>query len=121
MSKILTLGKMFKNRIESMPTQNAIGWVENNQIHTYSTDELFKLIEALHHGLYKYNIKPFSRVSIISHTCKEWHFFDLAILCSRAVVIPIYPNYLAHEIEYIFNHSESSAIVVEKPIAKANA
>ena len=53
------------------------------------------------------------KVAILGNTSKEWHFFDLATLCARGIVIPVYPTYLAHEVEYILNHSEAKILIIE--------
>lgn len=108
-----TIAKTFKNRVEKTPEKPAIGWIENNEIKSLSYQEYKNIVEILLCGLHKIGVNVGDKVSILAQTCKEWHFFDLATMCSRACLVPIYPSYLAHEIEYIFNHSDSSVLVVE--------
>jgi len=55
------------------------------------------------------------RVAILSSTREEWTLSDLAILSLGAITIPIYQSNLAHEVEYILNHSEAKGIIVENP------
>lgn len=108
-----TLGRIFKSRVEKSPARHAIGWIENNEIKNLTFAEYRKHIEILVTGLHKIGLNVGDKVAILAQTCKEWHFLDLATLCSRACVVPIYPSYLGHEVDYIFRHSDSSILIVE--------
>ena len=108
-----TLSKHFYKKTTKNPHRKAIGWIENGQLHFLNNEEYLLKVKTLFYGLMKAGIQVQEKVSILAQTSKEWHFFDLAVLCSRAVVTPIYPTYMAHEVLYILNHSESKIIVVE--------
>ncbi len=70
-------------------------------------------VKVIFFGLTKLGLEAHDRVAILGQTSKEWHFFDLAAMCARAVVTPIYPTYMAHEVEYILNHSETKILIAE--------
>lgn len=107
------LGKMFLDRCEKSKTDNAIGWFENGQPKFINYGDYKNIVETLCLALMKKGLHPGCKLSIISKTCKEWHFIDLATISARAIVVPIYPTYSGAEIEYIFNHSESTFLVLE--------
>lgn len=113
MNSTTNIGTLFLRRIESDPHAKAIGWPENKSIRALTFSDYYMLIEELVHGLNSVGLKSTAHLSILANTCKEWHVVDLATILLRAVSIPIYPSYTEKEIQYIFNHSDSSFIVVE--------
>jgi long-chain acyl-CoA synthetase len=113
MMKDATISKLFLKKTAKTPHRKAVGWVEGNDLHFYNNSEYQQKVRVKFYGLIKLGIQPQDRVAILGQTSKEWHFFDLATLCARAVVTPVYPTYLAHEVEYILNHSETKILILE--------
>jgi long-chain acyl-CoA synthetase len=113
MNAQFTIGKMFLKKTTKSPHRKCIGYIENQELHFYNNNEYKDIVKKIFYGLQSLDLKVQQKVSILGNTSKEWHFLDMAILCHRAVVIPVYPTYLAHEVEYIINHSDSSIIIVE--------
>lgn len=108
-----TLGRLLKLRAQKSPDRYAIGWFENNEIKNLTFQEYKGTIETLIGGLHKIGVTVGEKVAILAQTCKEWHLLDMATMCSRSCLVPIYPSYLADEINYIFTHSDSSVLIVE--------
>lgn len=108
-----TLGRLFKLRVQKSADRYAVGWIENNEVKSMTFTDYRNHLEVLVNGLHKVGLAVGDKVAILGQTCKEWHFFDMATLFSRGCVVPVYPTYLAHEIVYIFNHSDSVVLVVE--------
>lgn len=108
-----TVSKLFFKKTTKAPHKKAVGWVDGLDLHFYNNDEYLDKVKTLFYGLIKLDTQPQDRVAILGQTSKEWHFFDLAALCARAVVTPIYPTYMAHEVEYILNHSETKILILE--------
>jgi long-chain acyl-CoA synthetase len=108
-----TIGRLLKHRVQKTPDKNAIGWIENNEVKSLTFSEYKNTIQILVAAYFKIGVNVGDKISIISQTCKEWNFFDLATLVSRSCLVPIYPSYLAHEVEYIFQHSDSQVLIVE--------
>ena len=108
-----TLGRLLKLRVQKTPDRNAIGWIENNEIKNLTFLEYKNQIEILISAFHKIGINVGDKVALLSQTCKEWHLLDMATMCSRACLVPVYPSYLAHEVTYIFTHSDSSVLIVE--------
>ncbi len=111
-----TIGKLFLKRISNSKNHDAIGWFKEEKLKLINFKAYRDIIERLSLALISKGINPGDKISILAHTCKEWHFCDLAILCSRAVTVPIYPNYLEEDVEFIYNHSESKMLIVENDI-----
>ncbi len=108
-----TIGRLFKHRVQKTPDKNAIGYIENNEVKSLTFSEYKNTIQVLVAAYFKIGVNVGDKISIISQTCKEWNFFDLATLVSRSCLVPIYPSYLAHEVEFIFQHSDSQVLIVE--------
>jgi len=108
-----TLGRLFKQRIQKTPDRYAIGWIENNEVKNMTFQEYKNLVEVLVGAFNKIGLQVGDKVAILAQTCKEWHFLDMATLISRCCLVPVYPSYLASEVSFIFNHSDSSVLIVE--------
>lgn len=113
MMKDSTISKLFLRKTSKLPHRKAIGWVDGNDLNFYNNEEYQQKVRTFFYGLIKLDIQPQDRVAILANTSKEWHFFDLATQCARAVVTPVYPTYMAEEVEYILNHSETKLLIVE--------
>ena len=108
-----TFGRLLKIRTQKTPDRYAIGWIENNEVKNLTFHEYKNIIEVLISAFHKIGINPGDKIALLSQTCKEWHFLDVATMCSRACLVPIYPSYLSHEVDFIFKNSDSSVLIVE--------
>lgn len=93
-----TLGRLLKLRVQKTPERNAIGWIENHEIKNLTFLEYKNQIEILISAFHKIGINVGDKVALLSQTCKEWHLLDMATMCSRACLVPVYPDYLAPEV-----------------------
>ena len=78
-----------------------------------SYDELGEIVRELSLGLQALGIEPHDKVAILSHTRPEWTYSDFAILCAGATVVPVYQTNSAEECQYVIDHSESRAVILE--------
>ena len=108
-----TICDILIDRVKRNPKANAVGSIENQKINFINFEKYQDTIECLSISLINLGLKQQSKVCILSHTRKEWNFIDMAILCAGAVTIPVYPTYMAEEIEYIVNHCEAEFLIVE--------
>ncbi len=113
MSEPRTIGRLFLQRCQATPDDNAAGWIENGAPKFITYRQYRETVEHLSLGLQKYGVNPADRLGIIGSTSKEWHMLDVAALCARAVVIPIYPSLLPEEMNYIIGHAECSVLAFE--------
>ncbi|MDD4973017.1 MAG: long-chain fatty acid--CoA ligase [Bacteriovorax sp.] len=108
-----TISKMFLKKTAGSPHKRSVGWVDGGELHFFTNEDYLQKVKIYFHGLIKLSIQPQDKVAILGNTSKEWHFFDLATLAARGIVIPVYPTYMAHEIEYILNDSETKFLILE--------
>lgn len=107
-----SLGQLFLDRVSNRPEKESIGRVDSEIIRFYSNKEYSLMVERISAGLLE--LAPSGRhVALLSQTRVEWHLFDMGILNSGDVVVPIYPNYTVEEIDWVLNHSESSILICE--------
>lgn len=108
-----TICDLLIDRHQKTPLNNAIGTIENKKISFINFQQYKETIESISIGLVNLGVRQQSKVCILSHTRKEWHFTDMAIMCSGAITVPIYPSYTAEEAEYIINHSDAEFLIIE--------
>lgn len=108
-----TIGRLLKHRVQKTPDRHAIGWIENNEVKGQSFSDYKNTIEVLVAGFKKIDVAVGDKVAILAQTCKEWHLLDMGIMLSRCCVVPVYPSYTAGEVDYIFQHSDASVLIVE--------
>jgi long-chain acyl-CoA synthetase len=108
-----TISKMFLKKTTRALHKKSVGWVDGNDLNFYSNEDYLHKVKTLFYGFSKLGIFTQDKVAILGNTSKEWHFFDLAALAARGVVVPVYPTYLDHEVEFILNHSEAKFLVLE--------
>lgn len=110
---VKTIGKFFQKRCSETPDNSAIGWIEKGQLKELSFKEYYHEIEKLSFALHHIGLKKRDKISIMGATRKEWHYFDLAALCSGGIVVPVYHTYLDHEVKFIVEHAESRFLIIE--------
>lgn len=108
-----TISRMFFEKTSRSLHKKAIGWVDADELNFLTNEDYLQKVKTYFHALAEMGISPQDKAAILGHTSKEWHFLDLAILSSRAVTIPVYPTYMAHEVQYILNHSETRFLFIE--------
>jgi len=82
-------------------------WVSKNW------PEYFNDIESFAAGLLELGIKAKDRVAIMANTRYEWSLADHAAMGIHAIVISIYQNNTATDVEYILNNSEARVLILE--------
>ena len=64
-------------------------------------------------GLIALGVEPVDRVAILSNTRAEWTLADFGVLCTGAVVVPVYQTNSPEECQYVLEHSGASVIFCE--------
>jgi long-chain acyl-CoA synthetase len=78
-----------------------------------SYEQFGGIVKEISLGLQEIGIEPQDKVAILAHTRPEWTYSDFAILCAGATVVPVYQTNSPEECEYVINHSESRAVILE--------
>src|SRR5215211_4560647 len=75
--------------------------------------ELGEIVELLSLGLMELGAGKGDKVAILSNTRPEWSYFDFAALTAGATVVPIYQTNSPDECQYVLEHSDARAVIVE--------
>jgi long-chain acyl-CoA synthetase len=78
-----------------------------------SYPEVGEIVKEVSLGLQALGVKRGDKVAILSNTRPEWTYSDFAILGAGGTVVPIYQTNSPEECQYVLEHSESSAVIVE--------
>lgn len=111
-----TIGQLLEDRAEEYPDKEAVIF-EDRRI-TY--EELNEKAERLAHFLMKRGIGRDDKVSIWLPNLPEWIVAWFAIPKIGAVVVPTDPWYKGGEIEYMFNDSDTKAVITTEEYGKYN-
>ena len=110
---IETIPELFLAAIRETPRPDCFSY--RDATHRYvdvSSDEAYRRVRALRHGLKSLGVSPGDRVALLSENRLEWALADLATLCQGAVTVPIYPTLLVDAIEYILQDCQPVAVIV---------
>ena len=113
MNKNHTIGKLFLERTQERPEENALGWIEDRILKHINYNTYQHLVESISLSLINNGLNKNDKVAIVLGTKIEWHLIDIAILCSRAIVVPISPDISTDDLIYILNHAEIKIVFVE--------
>ncbi|HRZ41377.1 MAG TPA: AMP-binding protein [Bacteroidales bacterium] len=105
---------LFKATAERYPTRTALGFVNEREF-TYL--EVKQIVAGLSAHLKKLGIRQGDRVAILSHNMPQWGMAYLAITSAGAVAVPMMPDFKAHEIELILQHSGASLVFSSTQLA----
>ena len=100
-------------QLEHYPNPRALSDKVTGKWRSYSTDEVYQIINNLSLGLLKLYCDPGDKVAIISKNRVEWNFVDLAILQIGGIVVPLYPNTSEDNYVYIFEDAAVKFVFVE--------
>ena len=80
---------------------------------TYGWPEVYEMTEQLAHGLVSLGVDKGDRVVILSNTCPEWFYSDLAIMGLHAITVPIYPSSTGADVGLIVRTCQPKVIIAE--------
>jgi long-chain acyl-CoA synthetase len=88
-----------------------------------SYEQLGEIVKEASLGLQAIGIEPGDKVAILAHTRPEWTYADFSILCAGATVVPVYQTNSPEECQYVLEHSEARAVILEdeEQLAKIRA
>lgn len=88
---------------------------KNDGWYSLTWDEYFKSVLKISSGLHQLGVKEADKIAIISNTRYEWAVLDMAILCLKAITVPVYFSCTNEEISFIIEDSQVSILIFEKP------
>ncbi|MCF8379303.1 MAG: AMP-binding protein [Bacteroidales bacterium] len=91
----------------------ALGFI-NEEALSYA--QMGKKMEAVMAFAENLGIKPGEKVVIYSQNMPNWGVVYFALLSMGIVAVPVLPDFNAHELQNVLNHSESVAIFISKSL-----
>lgn len=85
----------------------------NHEWVCYTIHDYVERANAISYALMAKGVKPGDNVGIISSNRPEWNFFDMGVMQTGAVSIPIYPTISESDYLYILNHAEIEYLFID--------
>ena len=86
---------------------------KEDSVSTKTFKETAIAVRELTAGFAFYGIKPGDHIGFFVNNRFEWIITDFAIMALRAVSVPRGSDTVPHEVQFIFNHSDSSFLILE--------
>ena len=94
-------------------TQKEVFWYKSAGVwNAYSAEEYVEYSRLISLGFLSMGIGKDTRIGTIMVNCPEWNFFDMGIMQTRAVHVPIYPTISEENYRYILKDSGIQYIIV---------
>jgi len=113
-SKWMHAGTILKMNAYNYPDK--LGWQDKEQ--EYSFKEWNQRACSLANGLTDMGVGYQDRVAILAYNRGEWMDIYAGSAKGGQIMVPLMFRLAAPEIEYIINHSESKALIVEEPFVE---
>jgi long-chain acyl-CoA synthetase len=112
----INLAEMFFSTCKKFPERTGMMFKKDGTYHPVKFKDMGESVVNIAAGLVSLGVKKGDKVVLLSKNCKEWAFFDYAILSSGAATAPIYATLLPKDIQYIINDSDTKIAVVSNLI-----
>ncbi|MEX2353876.1 MAG: AMP-dependent synthetase/ligase, partial [Gammaproteobacteria bacterium] len=113
-----TLPGLFNQRVNRSPDKPAYRSYDvlNGMWMDTTWHEMSKGVERWERALHREKLKTGDRVAIMARNSRLWVMFDQAALALGLVVVPIYTEDRAENVEYILEHSGAKLLVIGGPM-----
>lgn len=81
--------------------------------HDLTANDYAQKVDLMASALLSKGIRKGDKVALIAGSRPEWNITDMAILSIGAIDVAIYPTISPAEYEYILNHAEVKALIIE--------
>jgi len=96
-------------RPDQFMIKTAQGWK------SITAEQAARDVECLALALREMSVTRGDRVALLSENRYEWPIVDLAVQGLGAVLVPIYPTLLAHQVGYIVGNAEAKVAITSTP------
>ncbi|MEX0811730.1 MAG: long-chain fatty acid--CoA ligase [Chitinophagales bacterium] len=100
-------------QLESNPQEKCLSYKVEGQWKSYSTKEVYEIVNKVSRAFVKYGLQPDDKVAIVSTNRPEWNFIDVGMLQAGVVNVPVYPTISSKDYKYIFNDASVKLVFVE--------
>jgi long-chain acyl-CoA synthetase len=108
-----SIPELFRLRVKELGDATMMRQKELGIWRAYSWNEVGAIVDEIGAGLVSLGFEPGEVASVLSNTCREWVWCDLAVQSVGAVCNGIYPTDAAKQVEYLCSDSHSVYLFVE--------
>lgn len=101
---------------ENNPLSAAVAYIHKNKVIELNWLQVKDRITQIQNVLIQTGVQSQDKVCIISNTCKEWGFVDMATMALGAITVPIYHSSSPEEIQFIIQQTGPNVIFIENEI-----
>jgi long-chain acyl-CoA synthetase len=109
-TRLFDLLELYKDEYKAHPhvfnTKHQGEWIH------YSAGDYVKYSNDISLGLLALGITKGTRIGTVMQNCPEWNFFDMGIMQTGAVQVPIYPTISEESYRYILNDAQIEVLIV---------
>ncbi len=108
-----TFPKLLIERARTQANKPASRIKEYGIWQTWTWGQVKKHVDAFANGLAAIGIKPSDKVAILGKNKPELYWSMVAVQSIGAIPVPMYHDAVADELQYVLDHAEVSAVIVE--------
>ena len=108
-TRIFDLLELYKDEYNSI--NDLFNVKKNGEWVRYSANDYINYSQWISLGLLALGIKKGTRIATLMVNCPEWNFFDMGILQTGAIQVPIYPTISEENYRYIFKDAEIEYLI----------
>jgi long-chain acyl-CoA synthetase len=105
--------ELFRLRVKELGDATMMRQKELGIWQAYSWNQVAAIVDEIGAGLVCLGFEPGEVASVLSNTCREWVWCDLAVQSAGGVCNGIYPTDAASQVEYLCSDSRSVYLFVE--------
>jgi len=104
---------MFYSKKQFYPDHIAYRYKSKGEWIAVNFKKAVETAELMSGGFASLGIEKGDRIAIVSGNRMEWALADYAALFLGAILVPVYPSLMAHQIAYILNDAQAKLVIVE--------
>jgi long-chain acyl-CoA synthetase len=108
-----SIPELFRLRVKELGDATMMRQKELGVWRAYSWNEVSTIVGEIGAGLISLGFAPGEVASVLSNTCREWVWCDLAVQSVGGVCNGIYPTDAAPQVEYLCSDSSTHVLFVE--------
>ncbi|HOM15601.1 MAG TPA: AMP-binding protein, partial [Rubrivivax sp.] len=105
--------ELFRLRVKELGDATMMRQKELGIWQAYSWNQVAAIVDEIGAGLVSLGFEPGEVASVLSNTCREWVWCDLAVQSAGGVCNGIYPTDAVSQVEYLCSDSRSVVLFVE--------
>ncbi len=112
----MNIVQKFIEHSEKNPLSTAVAYIHKNKVVELNWSQVKNRIAQIQNVLIHTGVLSQDKVCIISNTCKEWGFVDMATMALGAITVPIYHSSSPEEMDFIISQTKPVVLFVENEI-----